>query len=47
VRGPKLGSCAHPARADDKEDLRQNKIAQTERLFERDAVLFNAAFSAI
>jgi hypothetical protein len=43
----KLGGGADPTRADDKEDLRENQIAQTERLFERSAVSFDLAFRAI
>jgi len=37
----------HPARADDEENLRENQIAQSQRLFERGALLFNIAFCAI
>ena len=43
----KLGGGADPARADDKEDLRENQIAQTERLFESSAVSFDLAFRAV
>ena len=38
---------ADPARADDKQNLRQNEIAQSQRLFEGGALLFNVAFCAI
>ena len=38
---------ADPARANDEQNLRQNEIAQSQRLFEGDALLFNVAFCAI
>src|SRR5215813_7091730 len=47
MRPPKLRCSAHPARPDDEKNLRQNQIAQCQRLFERGALLFNVAFSAI
>ena len=47
VRLSELGSGADPARADDEKNLRQDQIAQAERLFERFAMFFDAALSAI
>src|SRR5205823_8498634 len=38
---------ADPARADHKQNLRQNEIAQCQRLFKGGALLFNVAFCAI
>lgn len=38
---------ADPARADHKQNLRQNEIAKCERLFEGGALLFNVAFCVI
>jgi len=47
MRSSKLGRGADPARADDEDDLGENEIAQTERLFERRALFTHVAFCAI
>ena len=43
----KLRSSADPTRADHEQNFSQNEIAQTQRLFKSDALLFNIAFCAI
>ena len=47
MRLAEFRSGADPARADHEKNLRQNEIAQTQRLFESDALLFNVAFCAV
>src|SRR5437773_12274592 len=47
MRTPKLCSGADPARTNDKDYLRQNEVAQTERFLQRDAAFFDIAFCAI
>ena len=47
MRRAKFRCGTDPTRPDDKDDLHKNEIAQTERLFERAAVLFYIAFGAI
>src|SRR5437764_10307175 len=47
MRLAKFRGSANPARANYKQDLRQNEIAQCQRLFEGDALLFNIAFCSI
>src|SRR2546423_14291751 len=47
MRLTKFRGSANPARANYKQDLRQNEIAQCQRLFEGDALLFNIAFCSI
>src|SRR5437762_9678778 len=47
MRLAKFRGSANPARANYKQDLRQNEIAQSQRLFEGDALLFNIAFCSI
>src|SRR5438034_4919016 len=47
MRLPELRSGTDPARADDEKNLRQNEIAQSERLFEGSALLFYVVFCAI
>jgi hypothetical protein len=47
MRLAKLRGGTHPTRADYKKNLRQNEIAQSQRLFEGGALLFNGAFRAI
>src|SRR6266478_5772080 len=47
MRLPELCRGADPTRADHKQNLRENEIAQTQRLFESDALLFNVAFCAV
>src|SRR5213076_1077387 len=46
MRLAELCGGADPARADHEKNLRENEIAQTQRLFESDALLFNVAFCA-
>src|SRR5215469_10905775 len=47
MRLAELGGSTYPARTDHKQNLRQNQIAQSQRLFEGGALLFNIAFCAI
>lgn len=47
MRLAELCRSADPARADDEKNLRENEITQTQRFFERNALLFNVAFRAI
>src|SRR5439155_9741105 len=47
MRRSQLGSGADPGRADYKENLGEREIAQSERFFECNAVLFDIAFSAV
>ena len=47
MRLAEFRSGADPARADHKQNLRQNEIAQCQRLFKGGALLFNVAFCAI
>src|SRR5215211_8071801 len=47
MRLAELCGGADPARADHEQNLCQNEIAQTQRLFESDALLFNVAFCAV
>ena len=47
MRLPELCGGADPARADHEKNLRENEIAQTQRLFESDALLFNVVFCAV
>ena len=47
MRLAELRCGADPARTDDEKNLRENEIAQSQRLFEGGALLFNVAFCAI
>ena len=46
MRWTELGGRAHPTATDDKNDLRQNEIAQAQFFFKRDALSLDFAFFA-